>query len=151
MNKANQTTTISIIEMLRNEGFYMGPPVGISMQPMLRNRNDVILVKPTERKLQPKEVALYCRNSDYVLHRVLAYYQDGYIICGDNCINLEYIPYENVIGVLHGFYRNYRYIDCELSKTYRLYSHICVVSYPIRKKYIQLKVDFKRIIKTILS
>lgn len=150
MNNANQTTTISLIEMLENEGFYMGPPVGISMQPMLRNRNDIILVKPIERKLQPKEVALYCRNSDYVLHRVFGYYQDGYIICGDNCINLEYIPYENVIGVLRGFYRNYRYIDCESSKKYRLYSHICVVSYPIRKKYIQLKVGLKRIINTIL-
>ena len=48
----------SIEEVFATEGFYMGPPVGISMWPMLRNRHDVMMVVPVAGDLRRYDVAL---------------------------------------------------------------------------------------------
>ena len=115
----------------------MGPPVGVSMWPMLRNRHDVMMVVPAEGELHLYDVALYRRGEKYVLHRVVGYYgkgpKKGYVICGDNCVMLEYIPREDVLGVLRGFYRDGRHIDCETSRGYHAYSKLWVALFPARK------------------
>lgn len=115
----------------------MGPPVGVSMWPMLRNRHDVMMVVPAEGELHRYDVALYRRGEKYVLHRVVRHYgkgpKKGYVICGDNCVMLEYIPREDVLGVLRGFYRDGRHIDCETSRGYHLYSKLWVALFPARK------------------
>lgn len=127
----------TIEEVLATEGFYMGPPVGISMWPMLRNRHDVMMVVPAKGELRRYDVALYRRGEKYVLHRVVEHYehgsQKGYVICGDNCIALEYIPREDVLGVLSGFYRDGRRIDCETSRAYHAYAKLWVALFPARK------------------
>lgn len=126
-----------IEDVLASEGFYMGPPAGVSMWPMLRNRHDVMLVTPSEGELRRYDVALYRRGEKYVLHRVLGRYErgseKGYVICGDNCVMLEYIPCGNVLGVLRGFYRDNHYIDCEASRGYHAYSRLWVALFPARK------------------
>lgn len=126
-----------IEDVLASEGFYMGPPVGVSMWPMLRNRHDVMMVVPAEGELRRYDVALYRRGEKYVLHRVVGHYgsgsEKGYVICGDNCVMLEYIPREDVLGVLRGFYRDGRHIDCETSRGYHAYSKLWVALFPARK------------------
>ena len=126
-----------IEDVLAAEGFYLGPPVGVSMWPMLRNRHDVMMVVPAARELRRYDVALYRRGEKYVLHRVVGHYENGsekgYVICGDNCVTLEYIPRENVLGVLSGFYRDGRHIDCETSRGYHAYSKLWVALFPVRK------------------
>ena len=126
-----------IEDVLAAEGFYLGPPVGVSMWPMLRNRHDVMMVVPAARELHRYDVALYRRGEKYVLHRVVGHYENGsekgYVICGDNCVTLEYIPCENVLGVLSGFYRDGHRIDCETSRGYHAYSKLWVALYPARK------------------
>ena len=126
-----------IEDVLASEGFYMGPPAGVSMWPMLRNRHDVMLVVPAEGKLRRYDVALYRRSGKYVLHRVVGHYdrgsEKGYVICGDNCVTLEYIPCGNVLGVLCGFYRDGRHIDCRTSRGYHAYSKLWVALFPARK------------------
>ena len=126
-----------IEDVLAAEGFYLVPPVGVSMWPMLRNRHDVIMVVPAARELRRYDVALYRRGEKYVLHRVVGRYENGsekgYVICGDNCVTLEYIPRENVLGVLSGFYRDGHRIDCETSRGYHAYSKLWVALYPARK------------------
>ena len=93
-----------IEDVLASEGFYMGPPAGVSMWPMLRNRHDVMLVVPAKGELRRYDVALYRRGGKYVLHRVVGHFdrgsEKGYVICGDNCVTLEYIPCVDVLGVL---------------------------------------------------
>ena len=42
----------------------MGPPAGISMWPMLRNRHDVMMVVPTISELRRYDVALYRRGEN---------------------------------------------------------------------------------------
>ena len=126
-----------IENVLAAEGFYMGPPVGVSMWPMLRNRHDVMMVVPAARELRRYDVALYRRGEKYVLHRVVGHYENGsekgYVICGENFVTLEYIPRENVLGVLSGFYRDGRHIDCETSRGYHAYSKLWVALFPVRK------------------
>ncbi len=123
--------------VLAVEGFYLGPPVGVSMWPMLRNRHDVMMVVPAAGELRRYDVALYRRGEKYVLHRVVGHYENGaekgYVICGDNCVTLEYIPCENVLGVLSGFYRDGHRIDCEMSRGYHAYSKLWVALFPVRK------------------
>lgn len=126
-----------IEDVLASEGFYMGPPAGVSMWPMLRNRHDVMLVVPAKGDLRRYDVALYRRGGKYVLHRVVGHYErgseKGYVICGDNCVMLEHIPCGDVLGVLRGFYRDGRHIDCETSRGYHAYSKLWVALFPARK------------------
>ena len=126
-----------IEDVLTTEGFYLGPPVGISMWPMLRNRHDVMMVVPAARELRRYDVALYRRGEKYVLHRVVGRYENGsekgYVICGDNCVTLEYVPRDNVLGVLSGFYRDGHRIDCETSRGYHVYSKLWVALFPVRR------------------
>ena len=83
---------MTIEQVLLETGKYVGPTVGVSMLPMLKNRRDsIVVVKKTER-LNPLDVALYKRGNDYVLHRVLQPIDGGYIIRGDNCYTDENIP-----------------------------------------------------------
>ena len=126
-----------IEDVLASEGFYMGPPAGVSMWPMLRNRHDVMMVVPVVGELRRYDVALYRRGEKYVLHRVVGHYENGaekgYVICGDNCVTLEYVPRDNVLGVLSGFYRDGHRIDCETSRGYHVYSKLWVALFPVRK------------------
>ena len=144
-----------IEDVLASEGFYMGPPVGVSMWPMLRNRHDVMMVVPTESELRRYDVALYRRGEKYVLHRVVGHYENGsgkgYVIRGDNCIMLEYIPREDVLGVLRGFYRDGHHIDCETSRGYRAYSKLWVALFPARKVCKSVNAAARRAGKRVLS
>lgn len=92
-----------IKEVLDSEGFYVGPPVGVSMWPMLRNRRDAILVVPASERLKRYDVALYRRGQMMVLHRVLGLYENGYVICGDNCIALERVPLTRSLACSRAF------------------------------------------------
>ena len=144
-----------IEDVLASEGFYMGPPVGISMWPMLRNRHDVMLVAPAEGELRRYDVALYRRGGRYVLHRVVGRYErgseKGYVICGDNCVTLEYIPCGDVLGVLCGFYRDGRHIDCRTSRGYHAYSKLWVALFPARKVCKGANAAARRAGKRVLS
>lgn len=143
-----------IEDVLASEGFYMGPPAGVSMWPMLRNRHDVILVTPSEAELCRYDVALYRRGEKYVLHRVVGSYErgseKGYVICGDNCVMLEYVPCGNVLGVLRGFYRDNHYVDCKTSRGYHAYSRLWVALFPVRKVCKRASAAIRRVGKRVL-
>ena len=94
---------LKIEDAVAEQGVYIGPTVGVSMLPMLKNRRDTIVVKPKTERLKRLDVALYKRGDDYVLHRVLAPVEGGYIIRGDNCYADENVPEEAVFGVLTEF------------------------------------------------
>ena len=136
MEKNNEKFTIE--EVLEKTGVYVGPTVGVSMLPMLKNRRDsVIVVKKTER-LKPLDVALYKRGNDYVLHRVLEVKEWGYIIRGDNCYANENIPEDTVIGVLTEFYRKDKHVLCTNEK-YLRYAKRRIATYPVRRVFFAIK------------
>lgn len=121
-----------IEEVLASQGVYISTTSGVSMYPMLRDRRDTIIIRPVSGRLKKYEVPLYRRGEDYVLHRIVKVTPEGYVICGDNCLNREYqVTDREIIGVLRGFYRGDREVDMN-GYGYRLYCRFWVTVYPVR-------------------
>lgn len=141
--------TQSIENVIKKQGTFISTTVGLSMFPMLRDRRDVIVVKPANRRLKRYDVPLYRRDDGvYVLHRIIKAENDSYVIIGDNCINKEYgITDEQILGVLSGFYRNSKYIDCEKSVLYKIYYHIWCDALPVRVFLIRCVNKLRRIVR----
>ena len=133
---------LKIEEVIARDGKYIGPTVGVSMLPMLKNRRDTIVVLPKTERLKPLDVALYHRGDAYVLHRVLKPIDGGYLIRGDNCYSDELIPEDDVFGVLSEFFRKDKHFYCT-DKKYLRYAKRRVKNYPIRKFFFRLKVKIR--------
>ena len=140
---------LKIEDAVAEQGVYIGPTVGVSMLPMLKNRRDTIVVKPKTERLKRLDVALYKRGDDYVLHRVLAPVEGGYIIRGDNCYADENVPEEAVFGVLTEFFRKDKHILCT-DKKYLRYAERRVETYRFRRFFVRIKWKIKGAIKKIL-
>ncbi len=91
---------------------------GNSMWPTIKNaKSSTIIIKKTER-LKKYDVGFFIRpTGNYVLHRVIQVLDDGYLFSGDSQYVTEFIKEDNVLGILKGFYRGKKYIDCN-SKEY---------------------------------
>lgn len=133
-----ESGTMTIEQVLIERGTYIGPTMGISMQPMLVQGRDTIVVKAKTQRLQPLDVALYKRGSDYVLHRVLRVTDTGYIIRGDNCYSDEIVPEETVIGVLTEFFQGDKHIVCT-DKQYLRYAKKRIKTYKFRRFYVRIR------------
>lgn len=140
---------LKIEDAVAEQGVYIGPTVGVSMLPMLKNRRDTIVVKPKTERLKRLDVALYKRGDDYVLHRVLAPVEGGYIIRGDNCYADENVSEEAVFGVLTEFFRKDKHILCT-DKKYLRYAERRVKTYRFRRFFVRIKWKIKGAIKKIL-
>ena len=138
-----------IEDVLLSQGQYIGPTVGVSMLPMLKNRRDTIVVARKTERLKPLDVALYRRGPQYVLHRVLQVTDTGYIIRGDNCYADEIVPEEAVIGVLTEFFRKDKHYFCT-DKKYLKYAEKRVKRYKIRRFFVRIKMKIKGGIKKVL-
>lgn len=109
---------------------------GYSMYPLLRDHKDIAVIGRLTRELKVNDVPLYRKRGfkQLVLHRIIKIKRDGsLVIRGDNTYKNEFdISREDIIGVLVGFYRNGRYIDCERSRAYLVYVRLMRMFYPIR-------------------
>ena len=57
-----------------------------------------------------------------MLHRLIEINNGKYVLLGDNVLYKEHnITDKNILGVLRGFYRGDRYVDCETDKAYKIY------------------------------
>ncbi len=133
---------LTIESVLKERGIYIGPTVGISMLPMLKNRRDTIVVRPCTERLKRLDVALYKRGNEYVLHRVIEPQDGVYLIRGDNTYVDEFIPEKDVIGVLTEFFRKDKHYFCD-DKKYVKYAEKRVKTYKIRRFFVKIKAIFK--------
>lgn len=145
-----ETHKYKIEEVLAEKGVYMGPTVGVSMLPMLKTRRDTIVIRPKTKRLQRLDVALYKRGESYVLHRVIQPIDGGYVIRGDNCYSDEYIPEEDVFGVLTEFFRKNKHYLCTDEK-YLRYAEKRIKTYKFRRFFVRIKMKIKGVIKKILG
>ena len=139
----------TIEEVLLSRGKYIGPTVGVSMLPMLKNRRDTIVVEAKKERLQRLDVALYRRGDAYVLHRVLQPIEGGYIIRGDNCYSDEKVPESAVIGVLTEFFRKGKHFYCT-DKKYIKYAEKRLKTYKIRRFFVRFKARCRNGAKRVL-
>jgi hypothetical protein len=100
---------LSLEEQLKTVGFFVLPPRGVSMWPLLRNGRDSVRIEPLAdvRALRVGDVPVYRReNGQLVLHRVRYVAKDGYLMCGDNQSRMEFVPFSWVFGVMTAYYRD---------------------------------------------
>lgn len=124
-------------EILQNFGFALASFSGRSMYPMLRYETDKVLIEQVKRPLRKYDVVLYPdERGKFVLHRIIKIKNGKYIIRGDNNLFYEYgITDSKIIGILKGFYRGKKYIDCEKSKGYKLYVFVNTHTFALQRFY----------------
>ncbi len=118
-------------EILVRDGRLVYKTKGVSMEPMLRQNRDLVIVSCPSGRLNQFDVALYRRGNSYVLHRVIEVKKDHYLIRGDNTFTLEKVPDADVIGVLTGFQRKGKYYDTA-NPSYQRYVRFWHGIYPLR-------------------
>ena len=98
---------------------------GNSMNPLIRQGRDILIIERAPGRLKKYDVPLYKRDSgQYVLHRILKVRQDDYVLCGDNQWHREYgITDRHIIGVLTGVIRDGKEVPVT-SPGYRCYVHL---------------------------
>ena len=118
-------------EILARDGKLVYKTRGRSMEPLLRQNRDLVIIRTPDGRLKPNDVALYRRREQYVLHRVIEAMTDHYLIRGDNTYTLEKVPDCAVIGVMTGFRRKgkeYAVTD----ESYQRYVKFWNAIYPVR-------------------
>lgn len=123
-------------DILARNGVLVYKTRGVSMEPMLRQDRDLVVIRVPDSQLEKYDVALYRRGKDYVLHRVIGLEDGGYIIRGDNTYSLERVPEGDVIGVLTAFQRKGKEYQVS-NKGYRCYARVWNGLYPVRACWVR--------------
>lgn len=134
-NSANNTfgesAEVNTLEdILADKGVFMWTTRGKSMRPLLKTNRDVVEIRRPDTVyddgiLKENDVALYSiphprYRGQYVLHRVRKVCNGYYIICGDNNVVMEKVPFNWVIGVMTGLTRKGREVNLN-GAAYRFY------------------------------
>ena len=131
----------TIEEEINRTGRLLQTTVGDSMEPMLKNRKNIVVLEKSESILKKYDLPLYKRpNGQYVLHRIIKVRKNDYIICGDNRWRKEKVPHEWVIAYVTGYYKNGKLISVDDEK-YQKY----LKTLSIRRKKLWIKAIIKRI------
>ncbi len=117
--------------LLRRDGSLVCRPRGVSMEPMLRQNRDLVVIRLPVSRLKKYDVALYRQGDECVLHRVIGVEKDHYRIRGDHTYTVEHVPDRDVIGVLTAFRRKGKEITPQ-SPGYILYTRLWHALYPFR-------------------
>ncbi len=135
-----------VLEALDSGSRVAFTPRGRSMKPTLRDDQDVVYLT---RATNPTryDVVLYRRDSgQYVLHRIVGVASDGtFVLCGDGQTTLERgIRREQILAKVAAFKRGGLNVDCETSRSFRLYSRFWVASRSFRAWYWRFRRLFAR-------
>ena len=130
--------SVKFEELLARDGYLVYKTRGVSMEPMLRQNRDLVIIRMPACRLHKYDVALYRRGRNYVLHRVIGVEKDHYLIRGDNTYSVETVPDEAVIGVLTSFKRKGKEISME-NRFYRFYVRFWNAIYPVRALYARFR------------
>ena len=108
------------------------------MRPFLRSGEDLMRIEARgQQRLKAGDAVLYRRKSGkHVLHRIIRVRKEDYVLCGDNCWQLEPgIRDEQILGVLTAVIRRGSSVDVN-SFAYRLKVNLWWVIYPVRAAYL---------------
>ncbi len=130
--------SVNFEELLARDGYLVYKTRGVSMEPMLRQNRDLVIIRIPACRLHKYDVALYRRGRNYVLHRVIGVEKDHYLIRGDNTYSVETVSDEDVIGVLTSFKRKGKEISTE-NRSYRFYVRFWNAIYPVRALYARFR------------
>lgn len=132
---------------LEKNGSLIYTTVGSSMRPFLRSGEDLMVIEAkTDQRCRVRDVILYRRRSGkYVLHRIMAVREEDYVLCGDNCWDLEPgIRDDQVLGVLTAVIRDGKRLDVR-EKNYRAKVFAWWLLYPVRAVFIRIRNSIDRL------
>ena len=119
--------------VLKEQGVCITTTKGDSMNPMLVEGRDRVVVVPPVFPLKKYDVPVYRKLGHYTMHRIVKVTKKGYIICGDNRAVLEKnVKESDIIGVLDGFYQGDKYISCT-DESYLSYAKKTVRGLAVRR------------------
>lgn len=122
----------NIIDQLKDGQTVAYYTIGVSMQPLLVERQTHVIIEPL-KKAEAKDILLYVRsNGSVVLHRLIKQDENYYYMRGDNTLGLEPIMKNQAFGVVSKIYKNEKYIDVKNDFKYKLYVFFRLADYPVR-------------------
>ena len=120
-------------QLLLEKGYLIYTCSGFSMLPLLRERRDIIEIRPKpEDRCRKYDVVLYKRGNQYILHRVLKVFPEGYLIAGDHNTFVERdVTDAMILGVMTRVIRGGKSIHPE-DWRYRLYVRLWCAPWRLR-------------------
>lgn len=127
-------------ELLDKDGYLVYTNIGYSMMPLLRQKKDIIEIRPKpQKRCQKYDVVFYKRNNSYILHRILKVLPEGYIIAGDHNTFIETdVTDDMILGIMTRVIRDGKSITPD-NFWYKVYVHLWCDAYPVRMKIIRWK------------
>lgn len=125
-----------MLEVLDSGGEVSFITAGTSMMPLLRDRQDKVVLSKQKLCHRKNDVVFYQRdNGQYVLHRIISAKNGQYILRGDNQSISEYgISDKHIIATAIAFERNNKLIKITDFK-YKSYCFLLPVIRSFRKVY----------------
>ena len=138
---------LSFEDVIAQRGELIYTHVGDSMYPLIREDRDLLVIKAISAPLKRLDIPLYKRaDGRYILHRIVKTGNDGFVICGDNCLDREYdVRDDMIIGVLTDIIRNGKKRSV-YSVSNRIYAHLWCDTFIIRRLFMALRRLYGRVI-----
>lgn len=134
-------------DLLERDGRYISVPQGISMLPMIRGGQDAVVIEKHKKTPKRYDLVIYVRGREQgVIHRVIHVKEDQYIICGDNCWQLEYVKPEQIKGIVTEYCRKGKWHNVDYLP-YRLYVHLWVDLLFLKRPIFYVRDTIKRKMK----
>lgn len=134
-------------DLLERDGHYISVPKGISMRPMIVGRRDAVLIEKLKTKPKRYDLVIYVRGKELgVIHRVIHVKGDDYIICGDNCWQLEYVKLEQIKGIVTEYCRKGKWHKVD-NLPYKIYVHLWVDLLFLKRPLFYVRDKIKRKLK----
>ena len=124
----------NIEEIIERDGQVLEMTYGISMQPMLRQGQNPVIISRVVSSPKKRDVILFKDlTGKYILHRIIKVTEDGFVTRGDNLFVTETVQNAEVVGILTGYYKGEKYIDCKTNFGYRVYSFSTPLLFCLKK------------------
>ena len=149
MTKINLSDLLPFIEEAFEKGAEFKIPItGTSMNPLLVQGRDYVLIKKVTEPLKTGDIPLSRRcEGSFVLHRIVGKDKEGYVLCGDNQFIKEHgIADEDVIGVVSSMCVNGKTFSVD-DKEYIKYKNKYVQNVGTRYPYRRFKYKLYRLLK----
>ena len=140
-----------IEEIIQQDGQILETTHGVSMEPMLKQGRNPIVISRIDRAPKRRDVILFRVNTGkYILHRVIKVKKDCYITRGDNMLVTETVHDNEVVGILTGYYKGEKYVDCQKNFGYRVYSFFVPLRFYSKKLRICLSPFIPKCLKKLI-
>lgn len=137
------------LKLLEKDGRYISVPSGISMRPMIRGKKDAVVVEKIKDKPRRYDLVMYIRGKEIgVIHRVIRFKNDKYIICGDNCWQLEYVEPNQIKGIITEYCRKGKWHKTN-NIIYKIYVHLWVDLLFIKRPIFYIRDKIKKSLRII--